>query len=65
MKTSKLLDEHFEEQRIHDLKIDIDTIVDEVGTSYDKACTGEAYPDCAGCRMKHLHDDLNWFKTLL
>lgn len=66
---NKLLDEHFEEQRIHDLKIDIDTVLAEVKSCMG-VCKGDALgikglPDCAGCRAHRLYKDLTWFKKLL
>lgn len=66
---NNLIDKHFEEQRINDLKVDINTVLAEVKKSYGK-CNGDALgvkglPDCAGCRAYRLYQDLTWFKTLL
>ena len=63
---NKRVNEYFEKQRIHDLKIDIDTVLAEIKKSMGD-CKGEAIglkslPDCAACRCYWLYKELQWFK---
>lgn len=54
--TNDLLDAHFEEQRIHDLKIDIDNVLEEVERMHKIDSDN---------RLEILYKDLKWFKTIL
>lgn len=71
---NKMLDEHFEWQRIHDLKIDVDTVAEEVHIKWlieyryghsEFDCNEEQTKRCRRCRMHRLYQDLMWFKELL
>lgn len=62
--TNDLLDAHFEEQRIHDLKIDVDKVAEAIEDS-ETNWRHDGDDNCDNCRKYCLVEELKWFKTLL